>query len=88
MNTYLDIACTAVKIEMKILDFSPVRELVGNIFFRGFLMDMCNQDDPPFDGCGNTATCERRCFHGSVGGNAQRAARVSESFGWDDSTRS
>lgn len=58
---HLDIACTAIQIEMQVFYFTKLGKLVGDILFGCLFMHVCDQDDPAFDSCAIRISggCER-----------------------------
>lgn len=45
----LDITCPSVKIQVEVFNLSILCEFVRDILFCGFLVDVCDHYDPPFD---------------------------------------
>ena len=50
VTTYLDITCSAVQIQVQVLDLSEVRKLVVQVLLTSFFVYVCDDDDPAFNG--------------------------------------
>jgi len=71
-QTHLDIASPTIQIQMQVLDFAKLGELILEILLGRFFMNIGDEYDPPFDGCANVSEGKGEWVY-----DVQRAARVS-----------
>jgi len=55
--TYLDVTRAPVEIQVQVLDFAVFAKEFRQILLASFLMHVCHDDDPAFDG----ANCDSVC---------------------------
>jgi hypothetical protein len=48
-SPHLDVSCSPIEIEVQVFYLPELGKLVGHILFRGFLVYIGDEDDPPLD---------------------------------------
>ena len=75
-ESYLDITCPSIKVQVDIFYLSILCKLVRDVLFGSFLVDVCDHYNPPLDGW------EMRLFRVAYGsGGGRRRTSCSPSLG-------